>query len=139
MDREALLVAALGAAVLTGCTHHDARKPAPRPTPSPTTDPEAVVLAAWWAQEETLYSATPPGHLPFRAAHRARRIAIEERLRARGLPLPSQPERWTLDLAGAERSYVRSLAGLTDPDLVTLGAELAAGARQHAVVLGLAR
>ncbi len=139
MDREGLLVAALGAAVLTGCTSHDEPAPTPTPTPSPTADPEALVLTSWWTQEETLYANTPPSHVPFRAAHRARRTAIEERLRARGVPIPGEPERWTLDLAGAERAYTRSLAGLTDPDLVTLGAELAAGARQHAAVLGLAR
>ena len=137
MDREGLLVAALGAAVLTGCTRHDT--PAPTPTPSPTTDPRVAVLAAWWTTEATLHASTPPSHVPFRNAHRARLAAIEERLAALGATPPPPPRAGRLDLAGAERSYTRSLAGLSDPDPVTLGAELAAGARQHAAVLGLAR
>jgi hypothetical protein len=159
MDRDALLVAALGAAVLTGCTPD--RQPRPTPSASPSlapTDPDVATLRAWASAERSIAARygtlvrTVPSLKPLRANHLARAAAVEERLAFLGAAPPSPPATEALRgkpaallsaFAAAERRlaarYLADLRALRDPALAVVGAELAAGARQHAVVLGLAR
>lgn len=160
MDRDAALVAALGAAVLAGCTERRVAVP-PTPsgpvTPSPA-DPDVATLAAWSASEQrlaVLYAPlvrAVPSLAALRRNHTARARAVEGRLRALGSARASisrpvaphgRPVALAAGLAAAERkaaaAYVAALSGLRDPDVAVLGAELAAGARQHVVVLGRVR
>jgi hypothetical protein len=159
VDRDAALVAALGAAVLAGCTQRRVPVP-PSPsrssTASPAADPAVAVLLGWEASERRLAALHAsalrrvPGLTTLRRNHLARAGAIADRLRARGVaspsptpavrPLHGKPPALVAALVAAERgaatAYLGALARV-DADLATLGAELAAGARQHAVVLRL--
>lgn len=146
MDRDALLAAALGAAVLTGCTSDDDPAPTPRPGPptghsSRDVDPDLPIVLAWWVSEHHLQKATPATYVPLRAARAERIAAMAERLLALGGNTNSPGPKPIADLAKAERDasarYLVSLARVTDPAVAVLGAELAAGARQHATVLAL--
>ncbi len=157
MDRAAF-VAAAGVAFLAACT--DRRHPAPPlPSPSsasPTPDPDAAVLTAWSASEQRLAALYAPVVHPaaaiaaLRANHVARAAAVAEHLRVRGLvaasaaavaPLRGKPPAVVTALVAAERAaatgYLAALSRVSDPDVAVLGAELAAGARQHATVLRL--
>ena len=150
MDRDALLAAALGTAVLTGCTT-SRRDPAPTPsptTPSPTpVDPDLATLRTWWTAEIRLsraYARASREIRPLGANHAARAAAVADHLRVRRAPLPARPAARALSRAAlrtAERrlaaDLLADLAGVRDPLVATLGAELAAGARQHATLLGL--
>ncbi|MDQ1712594.1 MAG: hypothetical protein QOE45_2044 [Frankiaceae bacterium] len=146
MDRDALLAAALGAAVLTGCTA-PRRVPSPSPTPPPV-DPDVAVLRSWAALERRAVATydvavrTAPALAPLRANHLARAAAVEALLATRGAtPSPATPASRAPDPSSAERGLVAailaSLPRVADPDVAVLGAELAAGARQHATLLPL--
>ena len=159
MDRDALLTAALGAAVLTGCTpgRRDAAPPpeSPSPSASPTVGPDVAVVVEWADAENALafrYATlvkSVPALAPLRANHLARAEAVSEHLaRLGGTPSPAAVLHRKLPLPALVRSLTEAerehatrvlarLSRLRDPDLVALGAELAAGARQHAVLLGL--
>ena len=159
MDRDALLTAALGAAVLVGCTpgrREAAPTPSPSsPSPSPVEDPDVAVLVEWHGAEGALafrYDAlvkAVPALAPLRANHRTRADAVAEHLtRLGGTPSPgavvnpsASPAALAKSLAKAERDHaarvLSRLSRVRDPDVAVLGAELAAGARQHAVLLGL--
>jgi len=151
-----VLAAALGAAVLAGCTRSSSPpRPSPSPSPSPTpVDPDVAVLTAWYAAEHGIAAryGSPKGPVlkALRANHLARADAVLDHLRVRGAgpptPVPQPPLRGkTASLVKAFREAERALAGryvtglgaIRDPKVAVLGAELAAGARQHAVVLGL--
>lgn len=154
-----MLAAALGTAVLAACTP-SSPDPAPAPspgTPSPTpVDPDVALLRTWSADERVLaarYAAlvrAVPALKPLRANHVARAAAVADHLRVRGaapLPIPAQaaskarPPALVDALADAERRlgarYLAALASVRDPKVAVLGAELAAGARQHVAVLRL--
>jgi hypothetical protein len=150
VDRDALLAAALGAAVLTGCTVPRRVPALPSPTPSPSPpDPDVALLRSWAAGERRAVTAydtpvrTSPALNTLRANHLARAAALEALLAERGaspsppaiaapgLPAPVAMERALV--AG----YLRDLAAVTDPVIAVLGAELAAGARQHLALLPL--
>jgi hypothetical protein len=148
VDRDALLAAALGAAVLTGCTAPRRVPALPSLSPSPAPpDPDAALLSSWALSERRvagLYGPTGP-LAPLRANHLARAAAAEALLVARGTspsppPAPARPAA-VAALVAAERSlatgYLASLPRVTDPSVAVLGAELAAGARQHAALLPL--
>jgi hypothetical protein len=159
VDRDALLVAALGAAVLTGCT--TSPSPAPLPSGSPSAsrapvDPDVALLATWASRERVLaarYAAlarSVPALAPLRANHTARAAAVERLVAARGgTPLETEPppalkgprRDVVAAFVTAERRlaarYVAALRDVRDPDVAVLGAELAAGARQHAALLRL--
>lgn len=160
MDRDALLAAALGAAVLSGCTSGDERPPrptaSPTPTPSPV-DPDVALLRSWATAERALAARyapavrAVPALKPLRANHLARATAVADHLRARGTVAPAVPRQPRAPretaallraLADAETRqaarYVAALARVRDPLVAMLGAELAAGARQHATVLRVA-
>ena len=155
-----MLVAALGAAVLAGCTTSGAPDPEPSESPTPTApeDPDAAQLRAWLALEQRYAdryaaAATRVATLKaLRSNHTARADAVADHLRVRGLlppdrvPVPAlrgAPASVARTLARAERElagrYVAALPRVTDPRVVVLGAELAAGARQHAELLALVR
>ncbi|HVF05761.1 MAG TPA: hypothetical protein VNA20_13045 [Frankiaceae bacterium] len=159
MDRDVVLAAALGAAVAAGCTTSE--RPAPEPTaavtPTPTAvpeDPDVVALRSWLAAERRLaarYAAVVrqvPALRPLRVNHTTRATALTDHLRARGVdpgpaatvaPLRGKPGTVVRTLARAERdlaaAYVATLPKVGDTAVLLLGAEFAAGARQHAVVL----
>jgi hypothetical protein len=156
VDRDALLVAALGAAVLGACTPD--RTPA-LPSPSapgttPPVDPDVAVLAAWALAERNIAArygllvSKVPALKPLRANHLAR-SAYAASLRPgitvhpTATPLHGAPKLVVKAFVKAEKalavSYVTALAGVRDPAVATLGAELAAGARQHAALLPLVR
>ncbi|HEU0132823.1 MAG TPA: hypothetical protein VFQ85_17725 [Mycobacteriales bacterium] len=153
MDRDALLVAALGAAVLTGCTPRSDRPgPAtPSPLPSLAPDPDQALLAAWAAAERLAAARYDrpvraiPALAPLRANHLARARAVEARLTASPSAAPAPPALGgppaavVRALVTAERalaaSYAAAVARAADPEVVLLGATLAAGARQHAALL----
>jgi hypothetical protein len=158
VDRDAVLAAALGAAVLTGCTSPSRPAPTPSPSPSvpPPVDPDVAVLLSWAAAERSLAAryATAvhavPALKPLRANHLARVAAAADHLRVRGVVPPPPPARAPLRgtpaslvraLADAERrlaaGYLADLTGVQNPKVAVLGAELLAGARQHATVLAL--
>lgn len=151
-----MLAAALGAAVLAGCTRSSGRpEPTASPTPSPSpVDPDVAVLTAWYAAERGIADryGTPTGPVlkALRANHLARADAVLDHLRVRGVVAPTPVPRpalrgKTASLVRAFRDaekalasrYVTGLGAIRDPKVAVLGAELAAGARQHAVVLGL--
>jgi hypothetical protein len=154
VDRDALLVAALGAAVLGACTPD--RTPAlPSPTvsvPASPVDPDVAVLTAWALAERNIAArygllvTKVPALKPLRTNHLAR-SAYAASLRPgitvtpTAKPLHGAPKLVVPAFAKAERalatSYVAALAGVRDPDVAALGAELAAGARQHAALLPL--
>jgi hypothetical protein len=149
VDRDALLAAALGAAVLTGCTapRRVPALPSPSPSSAPPPDPDAALLSSWAASERRVAGLYGPGGplAPLRANHLARAVAVEALLVARGAspapsPAPARPAA-VAALLTAERSlataYLASLARAGDPAVAVLGAELAAGARQHAALLPL--
>ncbi len=159
MDRDAVLAAALGAAVLTGCTGRARRSAptpsAPPPSASPTpTDPDVATLLSWAAAERSIaaryaaFARSVPSLAALRTNHLARAEAVEEQLAFRGVRVVDAPA--TPPLRGARRSvvrafataerrlaadYLRDLRALRDAGLAVLGAELATGARQHAIVL----
>ena len=159
MDRDALLAAALGAAVLTGCTTSSPTPPGPTPSPTPSAtpeDPDLALLTAWATDERVLAARyapavrAVPALAALRANHVTRAAAVVEHLRVRGAAAPAVPAQpptkaapraLVAALADAERRlagrYVAALGGVRDPLVVTLGAELAAGARQHAALLAL--
>lgn len=151
-----MLAAALGAAVLAGCTRSpDPPGPTPSPTPSPSPlDPDVAVLTAWYAAERGIADryGRPAGPVlkALRANHVERAGAVLDHLRVRGVAAPTPAPRpalrgRTASLVRAFRDaekalagrYVLGLAAIRDPKVAVLGAELAAGARQHAVLLGL--
>lgn len=141
MDRDALLVAALGAAVV-GCTAGREDDPAPVPTtPSPTpAAADVALLESWWRRERSLAASLPASYIPLRNNHLTRAAAVAEHLAALGAAPPSPPAPVPVaDHAKAARDaaarYVAELTGAASADVAVLGAELAAGARQHAVVL----
>jgi hypothetical protein len=158
MDRNAALAAALGAAVLAGCTADREAAPAPT-TPSATTpppaDPDLALLSGWYAAERRLAARYAvlvrrvPALAPLRANHDTRADAVRDHLLVRGAspaeqpgaPLRGAPRSLVKSFAAAERrlaaAYLSELARVTDPKVATLGAELAAGARQHATLLEL--
>jgi hypothetical protein len=148
VDRDALLAAALGAAVVTGCTAPRRVPALPSPSTSPPPDPDAALLSSWALAERRtagLYAATGP-LATLRANHLARAAAAEALLAARGAspsPPPAVPARpaAVAALVAAERAlaagYVAALGRVTDSAVAVLGAELAAGARQHAALLPL--
>jgi hypothetical protein len=156
VDRDAVLAAALGAAALAGCTRAaDPPGPTSSPTPSPPpVDPDVAVLTAWYAAEcgiaDRYGKPTGPVLKALRANHLARADAVLDHLRVRGVVAPTPAARpplrgKTASLVSAFRDAERALAGryvlglgaIRDPKVAVLGAELAAGARQHAVLLGL--
>lgn len=158
MDRDALLAAALGTAVLTGCTSSGDDDPTPAPAPSSPTpdpvDPDITILRGWWSAEFTLMRMCAAGARKTPALralaqnHNARLNAVADHLRVRDEPQPRIPaaQQPAVTLAALTRDerrlvtgYLDDLPRVTDPLVVTLGAELAAGARQHAVLLGLLR
>ena len=158
MDRDALLAAALGAAVLTGCTSSGDDDPTPTPVPSsPSPEPydtDITVLRGWWSAELTLMRMCAAGQRKTPALralaqnHNARLNAVADHLRVRDEPQPripavKQPAVPLAALTSDERhlvtGYLDDLPRVIDPLVVTLGAELAAGARQHATLLGLLR
>ena len=157
MDRDALLTAALGVAVLSGCTAtRRTAPPAPSPTPSPLAHPDVAVLVEWGEAERALAFRYAPlvkavaALAPLRANHLARAEAVDEHLARLGGGTPSPgavvnpsapPATLAKALAKLERDHAARclsvLARVRDADVAVLGAELAAGARQHAVLLGL--
>jgi hypothetical protein len=162
VDRDALLVASLGAAVLTGCTTSPSPAPLPSGSPSPSpsvtpaADPDVALLVTWASRERVLaarYAAlarSVPALAPLRANHTSRAAAVERLVAERGgRLLETKPPR---ALTGPRRDvvaafvtaerrlaarYVAALRDVRDPDVAVLGAELAAGARQHAALLRL--
>lgn len=149
MDRDALLAAALGAAVLTGCTVPRRVPALPSPTPSPPPDPDVALLRSWGAAERRAVTAydtpvrTSPALNTLRANHLARAAAVEALLAERGaspsppaLAAPVLPAPVALERA-LVAGYLRDLGAVTDPGVAVLGAELAAGARQHLALLPL--
>lgn len=158
MDSDALLVAALGAAVLTGCTP-SAPVPSPSVSPSvpPSADPDVAVVSAWAVEERSLaarygpLAARVPALAPLRANHLARAAACEALLSARGAVVPhatgrpsnGAPRALMAAFATVERRlaarYLTDVALVRDADVAVLGAELAAGARQHALALSVVR
>jgi hypothetical protein len=151
VDRRGLLGAALGlaaGAAVAGCTNGGGTSPTPAPTtpsPTPTLDPDLAILTAWWQSERRLLDSLPTTAAPLRAAHAARLAAVAEHLAARGAPppSPSPSPRPVTALVKAELDasarYLKDLAAVASNDVAVLGAELAAGARQHATVLVLAQ
>ena len=158
MDRDSLLAAALGAAVLTGCTSRSRPAPAPSasPTPSPApTDPDVAVLSGWIVEESRLADAYGaiverlPSIAPLAGNHRDRAEELVTQVARRGAVPPrggpgggartGSPGRVVAELARLEREaaarYLTALGRVADPGVAVLGAELAAGARQHAAVL----
>lgn len=143
-DRRALLLGALGVAV-AGCTSGGGDDPSPTPaqstaSPTPATPPDAALLTAWWLTERRLHDALPASYVPFRAAHEARIAAVEEHLRALGAPVPTAPAPKRIDdhtkaAIVASAGYLGDVRRAVSPDVAVLGAELAAGARQDAMVL----
>jgi hypothetical protein len=109
----------------------------------PTADPDVALLTAWLVSERRLLASLPPAAAPLRNAHATRAAAVAEHLAARGAPVPSGPSTSPVrDAATAPRDassrYLADVARAASADVAVLGAELAAGARQHAVVLALA-
>ena len=143
MDRRAFLGAALGAAV--ACTRRAAPRPLPTatPAPTPTVDPDVALLTSWWLSERRLLASLPAAAAPLRAAHATRADAVAEHLAARGATPPAAPTAApsrdaARTMEDASARYLADLARAASADVAVLGAELAAGARQHAVVLTLA-
>jgi len=161
VDRDALLAAALGAAVLSGCTSGSGSRPTPAPTPTPSAspaDPDLALLRSWATAERALAARYAPAvrAVPalkaLRANHLARATAVVDHLRVRGAVAPAVPRQpraprdtraLVRGLADAESRqaarYLAALARVRDPLVAMLGAELAAGARQHATVLRVVR
>lgn len=154
MDRDAVLVAALGTAVLAACTSSSPPAPTPSPsTPSPEpVDPDLALLLGWHTAELTMAARYGGGNVPvFGDLHRAHARDVADHLRVRGEPPPPPPSRGPYRgrrpallkaLARAERDlaarYQAALADVRDPKVALLGAELAASARQCAAVLVIA-
>lgn len=154
MDRDALLVAALGAAVLGACTpDRTPALPSPTSSVSPSTvDPDVAVLTAWALAERNIAArygllvTKVPALKPLRANHLARAAYVASlrpgiTVTPTATPLRGAPKVVVPAFVKAEKalavSYVAALAGVRDPDVAALGAELAAGARQHAALLPL--
>lgn len=157
VDRDRRLLVAFGALALTGCT--PSRRPSPTPapttpTPTPLSAPDLAVLRRWALAERHIvmrYSALVgkmPDLIPLRQNHAVRAEAVERRLPERPVlprtgPLDGRVPEVVRAFVAAERalaeSYLADLAGLADPANAVLGAELAAGARQHVVILRAVR
>jgi hypothetical protein len=155
VDRRAAL-AALGALVVTACTERrHALPPSPSASSPPPVDPDVTTLVSWSASERRLALLYAPllGKAPalraLRDNHTARAAAVADRLAVRGLspsPVPTPVRKGGVpalvaalvaDEREAATRYLAALGRIADPGVAVLGAELAAGARQHAVVLRL--
>ena len=93
MDRDAVLVAALGAAVLSGCTSPSRPAPTPTPTTPEPVDPDIALLTAWYLEEAAMRLRYPGNAPPLSDAHGAHLSDIGDHLRVRGEPPPVVPTR----------------------------------------------